>query len=332
MGSGGSALLPRAGTDAAPVGRDGFEPARHARGRTTPIPLVSRIFSLPFLVAALCGCAFADARAVSDGLSTAAGGDDAERRWSERHRSPRSRPPTTEAPTRIWRPAPGTSWQWQLSGVIDTTVDVEMYDIDLFDTPRATIDALHADGRVVICYFSAGSVEDWRPDADAFPVRVLGRSNGWPGERWLDVRALDVLMSIMEARLDLAREKGCDGVEPDNVDGYANVSGFPLSATDQLSFNIALAGAARARGLSVGLKNDLDQVSELEPHFDWALNEQCVQYRECERLLPFVAAGKAVFGVEYEGEPADFCRRANELDLDWLDKDLDLGARRVACR
>lgn len=62
----------------------------------------------------------------------------------------------------IWRPAPGTTtWQWQLQGRIDTSFDVDMYDIDLFDTPASTIRQLQRDGRTVICYFSAGSYEDW---------------------------------------------------------------------------------------------------------------------------------------------------------------------------
>src|SRR4030067_2529778 len=63
----------------------------------------------------------------------------------------------------IWRPAPGTTWQWQLTGTIDTPFDVQMYDIDLFDTPQSTIELLHTDGRSAICYFSAGSWEEWRP-------------------------------------------------------------------------------------------------------------------------------------------------------------------------
>src|SRR5262245_15557289 len=56
----------------------------------------------------------------------------------------------------VWAPHPGTSWQWQLQGTIDTSYNVEMYDIDLFDVPQSTIDGLHAAGRRVICYFSAG--------------------------------------------------------------------------------------------------------------------------------------------------------------------------------
>lgn len=231
----------------------------------------------------------------------------------------------------VWQPTPGTTWQWQLTGAIDTSHDVAMYDVDLFDVSRSVIEELHEDGRIVVCYFSAGAWEEWRDDADRFPDEVLGAPNGWSGERWLDVRRLDVLGPILSDRLDLAVAKGCDGVEPDNVDGYANRSGFALSADDQLDFNRWLAKAAHRRGLSVGLKNDLDQIPDLVRHFDWALNEQCFQYDECETLLPFVEAGKAVFGVEYRGETVDFCATAQELGFSWLKKQRNLGAWVEAC-
>lgn len=239
----------------------------------------------------------------------------------------------TPAPGAVWQPVPGTSWQWQISGPIDTSIDVTMYDIDLFDAPQSVIDALHAAGHVVICYFSAGSWEDWRPDAEQFPAAVLGNPlEDWPGERWLDIRQRAALEPIMAARLDLAVNKGCDGVEPDNVTGYANDSGFPLTGRDQLQYNIWLANAAHSRSLSIGLKNDLEQIPALLPYFDWALNEQCFEYDECDTLLPFIEAGKAVFGVEYSGNPDDFCPQANALNLDWLKKRLALDAWRVACR
>lgn len=231
-----------------------------------------------------------------------------------------------------WQPTPGTTWQIQLQGKIKISYEVEMYDIDLFDTPQSTIDKLRNDGRIVICYFSAGSWEDWRPDAGAFPAAVKGRSNGWPGEKWLDIRRLDVLGPIMEARMDLAVTKGCDGVDPDNVDGYTNNTGFPLSYSNQLAYNIWLADAAHARGLSIGLKNDLDQIEDLVDHFDWALNEQCFQYKECELLLPFVEADKAVFGIEYKGKPKRFCPQANEMGFSVLKMNLKLnGRKRVDC-
>ncbi len=234
----------------------------------------------------------------------------------------------------VWRPGPGTSWQWQLTGTIDTSLDVVMYDIDLFEVPQATIDWLHADGRIVICYFSAGSREDWRPDADDFPPAAVGnRLDNWPGENWIDIRDATV-RQIMTARLDLAVEKTCDGVEPDNVDAYANNSGFNLGGDEQLDYNRFLAAEAHSRGLSVGLKNDLEQVTHLLDDFDWALNEECFDWNECDLLRPFVQAGKAVFHVEYGNAQLaeDICPQANALDFDTLIKNYDLDAWRISCR
>ena len=198
----------------------------------------------------------------------------------------------------IWQPPQQVDWQWQLTGAIDLSVDASVFDVDLFDVTKATVDAIHAKGAKAICYVSVGTFEPWRPDAASFPAAVKGKPLGdFPDETWLDIRRLDVLGPIMEARFDLCKAKGFDGVEPDNVDGYTNKSGFPLTAADQLKFNKFLATAAHARGLSVGLKNDLDQINELVGAFDWALNEQCFQYQECGLLRPFTDAGKAVFTV-----------------------------------
>lgn len=109
-----------------------------------------------------------------------------------------------------------------------------------------------------------------------------------PGERWLDIRRIDLLGPIMGARMDLAKTKGCDGLEPDNVDAYENDSGFKLTDSNQIAYNTWLAQQAHSRDLSVGLKNDVDQVKELVDHFDWTLNEQCWQYNECDTLEPFI--------------------------------------------
>jgi len=233
----------------------------------------------------------------------------------------------------VWKPAPGTTWQWQLTGTIDTTVNVAVYDIDLFEAPDATIASLRAAGRKVICYFSAGSYEDWRPDAGQFPAAAIGNELvGWPGESWLDTRDATV-RAIMRQRLDLAVTKGCDAVEPDNVDGFLNDSGWPLTTSTQLDYNRFLAIQAHARGLSVGLKNDLEQVPDLVGDFDWALDEECLQYDECTLLSPFISAGKAVFHVEYGGASlaATVCPATEPLGFSTLIKNLALDAWRVAC-
>jgi len=198
-----------------------------------------------------------------------------------------------------------STWQWQLQGDLNTSYDVTLYDIDLFDTSDETIRTLHAAGRKVICYFSAGSYEDWRTDAGDFPSSVRGKAlDGWAGEQWLDIRS-DTLHSVMLARLDRAVSKGCDGVEPDNVDGYTNDTGFPLTAADQHRYNLFIADAAHERGLAVGLKNDLDQILELVASYDFALNEQCHEFDECDKLQPFVTAGKPVFVAEYAARYRD---------------------------
>ncbi len=242
--------------------------------------------------------------------------------------------PTTNAPGNWWHPAPGTSWQIQYAGLpIDTSLDVKVYNLDLVETDPKLIEQLHGSGRKVVCYFSAGSYEEWRPDAAQFPAMVLGKPlEGWPGERWLDVRQIAALGPIMGARLDLAATKNCDAVDPDNVDGYANPSGFPLTAQDQLNYNRWLAAEAHKRGLAIGLKNDLDQIGDLVGDFDFSVNEQCFQYDECDKLLPFIQANKPVWGIEYEGSTGSFCPKANQLNLDTIKKKMDLDAWRESCR
>ncbi|MFD8955035.1 endo alpha-1,4 polygalactosaminidase [Streptomyces xanthophaeus] len=236
-----------------------------------------------------------------------------------------------QAPGERWQPRPGTGWQWQLTGKLDTSVDVPVYDVDGFTTTKEQVSALRKAGRRTICYLSTGAWEDFRPDADAFPKDMLGRGNGWEGERWLDIRRLTELEPLMAKRIDMCRDKGFDAVEPDNMDAYRNTSGFPLTAGDQLAYNRLVAKLAHDRGLAVGLKNDLDQIPELVGDFDFAVNEQCAEYRECERLTPFIEAGKAVFHVEYELPASRFCAHARELKLSSLEKKYELGAWRKAC-
>jgi endo-alpha-1,4-polygalactosaminidase (GH114 family) len=198
--------------------------------------------------------------------------------------------------------------------------------------------ALRAQGRMVICYISVGSWEDWRPDAADFPSSVLGNDyQGWPGEKWLDVRQIDLLAPIMRTRFDQCQAKGFDGIEPDNIDGYTNNTGFPLSYQDQLNYNIWLVNEAHARGLSIGLKNDDEQASDLLPYFDWAMTEDCFADDWCSEMMPFTSSGKAVFAAEYtdmmtENKFLDIvCPQAQALQFSAILKNRDLDAWRQAC-
>ncbi|HEY3775907.1 MAG TPA: endo alpha-1,4 polygalactosaminidase [Solirubrobacteraceae bacterium] len=199
----------------------------------------------------------------------------------------------------IWHPPAALTWYWQLQGSLRSE-PVQAYDIDGFDTSKATVTRRHAQGKRVICYIDAGTWEKWRPDAGSFPRRVLGRPNGWPGERWLDIRQLQVLEPIMITRFKMCRRKGFDALEPDNIDGWENNTGFAITGAQQVAYNEWIARTAHQLGLAVFQKNDPEQTSTLQPFFDGALDEQCRQYDECSDLQPYVAAGKPVLDAEYQ--------------------------------
>lgn len=222
-----------------------------------------------------------------------------------------------------YKPPLHSSWHWQLNGTLNTHRDVDVYIVDLFDTKISQIDTLHKAGRKVIGYFSAGSYEAWREDAKLFLKEDLGKKmDGWD-ERWLDIRS-EKVQAIMIARLKEAKRKGFDGVEADNVDGYDNKTGFPLTAKDQLSFNIFLAKESHKLGLAIALKNDVDQIEALEPYFDFHINEECHAYDECDKVKPFLKAGKAVFNAEYSRKKHQKFCDGNPLGLNMLTLPLEL--------
>lgn len=239
-----------------------------------------------------------------------------------------------------YRPSLYTSFELQLQGkTLNQNYNALLYDIDLFDTPSTLIKALQDKGIMVICYFSAGSYENWRTDKTKFLSTDLGKKLiGYDDERWLDIRSNNV-RKIMLSRLNLAAQKGCDGVDPDNVDGYSNPTGFSLTAKDQLLYNRFLAAEAHKRNLSVGLKNDLNQIRQLVNYFDFAINEQCHQYDECDMLTPFIKLGKPVFNIEYKktyiddlNARKDLCTSSVAMNLRTLILPRSLnGSFRISC-
>jgi hypothetical protein len=230
-------------------------------------------------------------------------------------------------PVPRWQPTTA-AWQWQLQGKIDTGVAASVYDVDGFETSKATVAALHRQGRRVICYLDVGSWEDYRPDAGQFPKSVIGkRYEGFPEENWLDIRHFHRFASILEHRFAICARKGFDAVEPDNIAGWENGTGFPITRVDQLRFNRWVARQVHARGMAVALKNDGRQARQVVGDFDFAIVEQCFQYDECSLYEPFVEHGKAVFETEYELEPAKFCAAAARLDFSAIRKSVDLFAQ-----
>lgn len=129
-----------------------------------------------------------------------------------------------------WIPPVQTRWQWQLSGTVNQSFNVDMYDIDMFDNDSATVASLHVMGRKVICYISAGSYENWRTDAHQFPPQVIGNAyDGWPGEWWLDIRRIDLLgpyvpfinagKAVMDTEYRGKKSKFCPTLNGLNING-----------------------------------------------------------------------------------------------------------------
>jgi hypothetical protein len=267
-----------------------------------------------------------------------------------------TRPPA--APIGVWHPAANSSWQWMISHALDISSAKDMglvdpsgntlpnaaptvYDIDWEYNGSSTVAQLHARGKRVICYVDVGVYESYRPDAASFPAGVRGNKDShWQGSFWLDIRQRDVLLPIMKARLQTCKNKGFDAVEPDEIDGYSNSSGFPLTYADQLAYNRAIADLAHSMGLSIGLKGDIDQAKDLWTSFDWTLNEQCFEFSECSALSTyFVAHGKTVFEVEYDdpfsghhADPTTFCPQANAANFNSMKMPVDLDGGRWPCR
>ena len=235
-----------------------------------------------------------------------------------------------------WSPSPSDSFQLQLSNYPpDLSAEADVFELDLFETPRETIDSLHEAGKKVICYINVGAWEEYRPDAGAFPDTVIGKKYiGWDGERWFDVSNYESFSGLISARFTLAASKGCDGIDPDNINGFQQDTGFPITAQDQLTYNIWLSEQAHLRGLSIGMKNNNQQVADLVDHFDFALIEDCTVYSECTDFQPFIEQGKAVFQVENTDEfnnTIDFCYTAIANGYSGIFKNRELDAWVIPC-
>lgn len=237
--------------------------------------------------------------------------------------------------TSAWKPNTDTTWQWQLSSV-PSQQDIidypaEVYDIDGFDADSNDVDLIHDNGAMAVCYLSAGTAEDWRSDFDDLHPDYTGNeSEEWGGEWFIDYTNPEVL-DVMEARIEMCAEKGFDAVEWDNVDIYGyptGTTGLSLSYSDQLEYNTWLANQTHARGMSVALKNDADQVDDLVGLFDFAIVEECHEYEECGSYSPFIESDKAVFACEYESFD---CEDVDQWGFVFIRKHKALDAWRIAC-
>ena len=233
----------------------------------------------------------------------------------------------------VWSPAPGSSWQAQLTGDVDPSLDVTFFYLDPDNLSEQSRAELESAGKHVACYFSAGSLEPWRDDADQFPASAVGNPlAGYPDEQWLDIRDPTV-HALMTARIERLAALGCEGALPANLEAYQADSGFDLTRDDELAYATFLSSSIHAQGMSAGLTITAELIPEVAAAFDWGLVIDCLDSGGCGAYQPVRAAGKAVFMVEFgdETDVATVCPAAEQLGFDALIKEQDLGAFRVPC-
>ena len=210
-----------------------------------------------------------------------------------------------------WDPAANTTWLWQI-GTRRTAlndVDIAAYDLDWQLQTAADTATIHANGKRAICYFNAGAYQPGQPDEAQWTQAMKGNGvQGWPGEFWTDTRRSDV-RAIMAARIQACKDKGFDAIEPDNLDGYANNPGFPMTVADARDYVQFLGATAHQKGLAIFLKNMTDDgnPAALAQYVDGAVNEECQAFTECDVYANanWVGAGKPVLQTEYEGATTD---------------------------
>ncbi|ROW08376.1 hypothetical protein VMCG_03269 [Cytospora schulzeri] len=194
----------------------------------------------------------------------------------------------------------------QMSPSNTTNPGVSVYDIDMFlHQNLSVVQDLQKLNITVLCYFSAGSYEPDRPDSWKFKSDDKGNQlDGWRGEYWLDLTS-DRVRDIMRNRIDIAAKMGCNGIDPDNVDGYDNDNGLGLSKGDSVDFVRFLAQEASSHGMITGLKNAAAIIDDVIDVVSFSVNEQCVQYDECDDFIAFPQNGKPVFHIEYPAGDED---------------------------
>lgn len=203
-----------------------------------------------------------------------------------------------------WIPNVVSSFHVQLTGEVDFDSGADVFDTDLFETTAADVQKIHDNGGYAIAYFNGGAWQPGMPDSGDYPDSVIGKTpmNGWPQERWLDIKQIEVLRPLIAAKIAVAKSKGFDAVDPDNMDGYMNkeTAEFHLTKADQVAFAKMVAEEAHKQGLAVFLKNGGDMMSDLVNDFDGTVAEEAYKYNEAEIYQPMRDAGKPVFLIEYK--------------------------------
>lgn len=249
-----------------------------------------------------------------------------------------------------WVPKGKLDWTIDYSSALaDGRLDVEAHDAYVLTLPVVAkargkpISELRCTAKKkLICYTNCGAYEKdhWNEEI-IDPVRgelIGAQMSGYPEERWLDIRRLDVMRRLIGDKFTKAASLGCDAMLCDNVEAWTtgtdgqdekavrlyreqgldalkafaaeNVkarTGFEISYDDQIAYNRMLSEEAHSRCMGIGLLNDVFQIPDLADDFDFALNEQCHHCGWCDLYQPFVGADKPVLHLEFRDNEG-FCK------------------------
>jgi hypothetical protein len=253
-------------------------------------------------------------------------------------------PPGARAQASYWIPPKDTVWQLQWTNdpiTGDVLAAIKMAIIPLYttnpaqpDAPQEQITDLHAKKIKAVCSLPAGVVNIVNdPDRSWFTQRMWGKgASYWQDQRWLDVRNTGV-RKLIESRIAYAISIGCDAIEVQWVDGYIQDTGLPITYGDQLAFNRWLATTAHQHGIAIGLRNDFDQIADLEDWYDFAVADNCMGTAECELFAPFTDSGKPVFNVEYTSTSGEIhiCNASAYYDFNTIIKTYGVDASWQKC-
>lgn len=144
------------------------------------------------------------------------------------------------------------SWVYQLCNYKDNRLDemtASPFDLAVIDLSRdggtdyftkEEIHAVKTSGKIVLAYFSIGSMEEYRPEWAITPRELMaGKVQGWPGEQYVQFWD-ERWWPIVKGRVDQALDAGFDGAYLDMVTTYEEIPNSGMDVDERAQRMVGL--------------------------------------------------------------------------------------------